>query len=152
MKLQVPHIHQSKFSQITWRKDKENEELTLFFKYPYKLLLKIWWISCVGWKKLKKWRGIIIGGEKNKEEESLRELSRKFKLTLHIKSSFGEKLHLCPSYYKNLSNKSLNLLFNQLNPFPQDISITKYFSWKLKFTLDTKLPFYPSKPSNFLLS
>ena len=44
---------------------------------------------------------------------------QKIQAHFHIKSSFGEKLHLCPSYNKNLSNKSLNLLFNQLNPFPK---------------------------------
>ena len=61
------------------------------------------------------------------------------------------KLHFYPSSFSNFQIKSLNFQFNHFNPFPYDISITKYFTWKFKFTLDTKLPFYPFKPSNSII-
>ena len=59
------------------------------------------------------------------------------------------KLHFYPSSFSNFPIKSLNFQFNQFNPYLPNISLTKYFTWKSKFTLNINLLFYLSKPSNF---
>ena len=59
------------------------------------------------------------------------------------------KLHRSPPFFKVIPLKSLNSQFNQFNPCSHDISITQYFTWKFKFTLNINLLLYPSKPLNF---
>ena len=98
--------------------------------------------------KVMKWDKNRWKGEQNEERtnENCLENSRPF---TYNNWSFGEQLHLYPSYYHDLPSKSLSFLFNQFAPYFHDISITKYFSWKFKFTFNINLPFYLSKPSNF---
>ena len=60
-------------------------------------------------------------------------------------SNYTYALHINMIFQESL----FNFLFNEFDPYSHDISITKYFSWKFKFTLNINLPFYPLKPSNF---
>ena len=139
--------------QISWRKGKEDEELTLFIKDTQEHLLKLAKFSYDGWKKLKsdeeRWWSMDRRTKMKKETNG--NSLESFKTIYIYQVIFGEQLPLCPSHYHDLPNKSFNYQFNQFNPCSHDISITKYFSWKFKFTLDTKLPFYPSKPSNSIV-
>ena len=63
-----------------------------------------------------RWRG-----NQNKESLPLSlENSRPF---TYNNWSFGEQLHLCPSYYTDLPSKSLSFLFNQFDPYFHNIPL-----------------------------
>ena len=70
----------------------------------------------------------LIGEEKEQECRKYENSLENSRLYTYLILFLLGKLHFYPSSFSNFQIKSLNFQFNQFNPCPYDISITKYFS------------------------
>ena len=120
--------------QISWRKGKEDEELTLFIKDTQEHLLKLDKFSCDGWKKLKSSedRWWPVDKRTKMKKETNWNFLESFKTNYIYQVIFGEQLPLYPSHYHDLPNKSLNFLFKQFDPYFHNIPFHSLI-YKFKF-------------------
>ena len=114
------------FTTISRRKTREFDELILVFKELENSFMKLEELHV---KEMKEDGRKLMEAGRWGEEMRMKKTwdgSREIKI---ISNDFA-KLHNSPSTSQVIPIKSLKFQFNQFNPYPHNISITKFFSWK----------------------
>ena len=99
----------------------------------------VFWLGIDGKKNLMK-KGRKRQQRRRKKWRKCVEISRLLENIKDIILFLGY-LHFSPSFSQSLLIKSLDFQFNQFSPCLHNIYITKYFTWKSKFTININYQF-----------